>query len=139
VPIAHVGPVGPCSTLRSFNLEFRTGGDDLRDNSEVIVWLRTTNGDVELRHVWGRFADHSSNSKLVTFQNANWGANSCSITGVSIRMVSHPEWHESTGNWNMDGFAVQGYSSTGAYRYSLSRSTANKRFTGSSPWWHTTG
>lgn len=133
---ASAGPIGPCTSLRSFNLEFRTGGDDLRGNSEVIVWLRTTSGTMELQHVWGRFADHTSTSRLVTFQNPNWAVNSCTITGVSVRMASHPEWHETADNWNMDGFALQGYSSTGAYGYSLSRNSANKRFTAGSPWWH---
>ena len=137
---AAAQPVGTCKNLRSFVLDFRTGGDDLRGNSEVIVWLMTTAGDVELQHVWGAFGNHSSNSRSVTFQNPNWTVNACTVSGVKIRMISHPGAFEHDDNWNMDGFTIFGYSGTGAYAYYLSATgTPVKRFTGSDPWWSTTG
>ncbi|MGW0436440.1 hypothetical protein ACWDV4_28310 [Micromonospora sp. NPDC003197] len=132
---ASAGPIGSCKNLRSFVLEFRTGGDDLRYNSEVITWLTTTSGTVELQHVWGTFGGNSSTSRNVTFLNPNWTVNSCTVTGVQLRMVSHPEWYETADNWNMDGFALYGYSATGAYGYHVSAVGAPvKRFTGSDQW-----
>lgn len=132
----HAGPIGSCAKLRSFTLNFRTGGDDLRGNSEVIVWLLTTSGSVELQHVWGGFGNNSSHSRTVTFQNPNWNVDSCSVTGVKVRMVSHPAWHETADNWNMDGFAIHGYSESGDYKYYLEANGAPvKRFTGSDQWW----
>jgi len=138
---ASAGPIGSCKDLRSFVLDFRTGGDDLRNNSEVIIWLTTTSGStVELQHVWGPFGNHSSTSRNVTFQNPNWTVNSCTVTGAKLRMVSHPEWHQTADNWNMDGFALYGYSATGAYAYHVSATGAPvKRFTGSDPWWTVVG
>jgi hypothetical protein len=137
---ANAGPIGSCKSLRSFTLDFRTGGDDLRGNSEVIVWLTTkSNLDIELQHVWGGFGNNTSNSRTVTFQNPNWAINSCMVTGVKIRMVSHPDIFQTADNWNMDGFALYGYSDTGAYSYQISDSTAFKRFTDSNQWWSKLG
>lgn len=137
---ASAGPIGSCASLRSFTLVFRTGADDLRGNSEVIPFLRTTSGDVELQHVWGGFANNSSNSRTVTFINPNWAVNSCTVTGARLRMISHSEWYESPDNWNMDGFSLYGYTSTGSYRYYMSASgTPLKRFTNTDQWWSMLG
>ncbi|MGW0520410.1 hypothetical protein [Crossiella sp. NPDC003009] len=74
-PSAAAGPIGPCVNLRAFNLEFRTGGDDLRGNSP--------------------------HHRSVAFADPNWTANSCEVTGMKIRLVSHPSWPEGpdTGTW----------------------------------------
>lgn len=132
----QAGRIGPCANLRSFNLDFRTGGDDLRGNSEVIVWLTTTSGDVELQHIGGGFGNNSTNFRVVPLLNPNWHVDSCSVTGVKIRMVSHNSWTETDDNWNMDGFSLYGYSDDGNFSYFLSAFGAPvKRFTGSDQWW----
>ncbi len=130
------GPRGSCARLRSFTIDLRTGGDDLRSNSEVIVWLMTTLGDVELQPIWGGFGNNSSHSRTVALRNPNWNLDSCSIKGVKVRMISHPSWPEGDDNWNMDGIAVHGYAENGDYKYYFSENGAPvKRFTGSSQWW----
>lgn len=132
----HAGAIGSCAKLRSFFLNFQTGGDDLRSNSEVIIWLMTNTGDVELQHVWGGFGNNSTNYRVVTLQNANWDVNSCSVTGIKMRMISHNSWTETDDNWNMDGIVVNGYSDQGEYKYTFSANGSPvKRFTGSSQWW----
>ena len=137
---SYAGPIGPCERLRSFTLLFFTGGDDLRNNSEVIIWLKTNQGDVELQHVWGSFGNNSSNMRTVTFQNPNWNIDSCSVQGVKMRMVSHPSWPETDDNWNMDGFSLHGYAENGGFKYFISANGAPiKRFTGSSQWWEHNG
>ncbi|HEY0698504.1 MAG TPA: hypothetical protein VGD43_11920 [Micromonospora sp.] len=137
---ASAGPIGACTQLRSFTLVFQTGGDDLRGNSEVIPWLTTTSGDVELQHVGGGFAGWSTNVRTVTYYNTNWSVSSCSVTGVKLRMISHPEWYETPDNWNMDGFALYGYSSTGSYSYYVSATGSPlKRFTNTDQWWSKLG
>lgn len=133
---ANAGRIGSCGKLRSFLLNFQTGGDDLRGDSELVIWLMTTSGDVELQHVWGRFGNDSTNSRVVALQNPNWDVDSCSVTGVKMRMISHPLWPEADDNWIMDGFMLNGYSGTGKYKYTLSANgNPVKHFNGSSPWW----
>ena len=65
---ASAGQIGPdCVDLRAFTLSFNSGGDDLRDNSEVTVWLTTSDrGDVELQHVWGPINNWRSGSYNVS-------------------------------------------------------------------------
>ena len=141
-PAANAAPVGPCRDLSSFTLTFRTGGDDLRDNSEVIVWLTRTSGDVELQHVWGPFQNQTTNYRTVALTNPNWAVNSCSITGVRIRMVSHPGTFQSPDNWNMDAVTVQGYGAgSGSYSYYLSAvgNPLLKRFTNTDQFWSRLG
>lgn len=133
---ASAGPVGSCAKLRSFFLNFQTGGDDLRANSELAIYLMTTNGDVALQHVEGGFPNNSTNYRMVSLQNPNWDVDSCSVTGVKIKLISRPAWPETDDNWNLDGFFINGYSEQGEYKYSLSATGSPlKRFTASSPWW----
>ena len=134
-PSANASPVGPCVNLHSFTLDFRTGGDDLRGNSEVIPFFITTVGDIELQHVWGPFGGGTTNSRNVTFLNPNWTVSSCDGRGVKLRMVSHNDVFQTDDNWNMDAFTLYGYSDTGQRSYFLSVPDAFKRFTGSDQWW----
>jgi hypothetical protein len=139
VPSAAASPVGPCGNLRSFTVDFRTGGDDLRGNSEVIPFLTTTSGDVELQHIQGPFAGNSTNSRTVGLLNPNWTAWSCNGTGLKLRMVSHNDFLQTDDNWNMEGVTMYGYADGGQYAYYLSASNAFKRFTGSDQWWSRLG
>ena len=81
-----------------------------------------------------------SDTRTVTFINPNWAVNSCTVTGARLRMISHSEWYETPDNWNMDGFSLYGYTSTGSYRYYMSASgTPLKRFTNTDQWWSMLG
>lgn len=134
-PAAQAGPQGPCQNLHSFTFDFRTGGDDLRGNTEVIPFFVTTNGDVELQHVWGPFGGWTTNSRTVGLLNPNWTVSSCAGQGLKFRVVSHNDIFQSDDNWNMDGVTMYGYSGTGGYSYFLSAPNANMRFTGGNQWW----
>lgn len=137
---AGATPVGPCTALKSFTLNFNTGGDDLRDNSEVIPFLTSTLGDIELQHVFGPMGNNSSRAVTIGFQNANWDVSSCSVTGVKLRMISHNGWFQTDDNWNMDFFSLSGYGALGQYRYFISANGSPvMRFTGSDQWWSKLG
>jgi hypothetical protein len=133
--VAQASSVGPCADLHSFTFDFRTGGDDLRGNTEVIPFFITTTGDIELQHIWGSFANNSTNSKTVGLLNPNWTVSSCAGQGMKLRVVSHNDPFQSDDNWNMDGVTMYGYSGTGGYSYLLSVPNAFHRFTGSDQWW----
>lgn len=137
---ANASPVGGCTSLRSFTFNTITGGDDLRDNSEVTPFLTSTVGDIELQHFWGPYGNGSSHAVTVTFQNPNWSISSCSVTGIKLHMVSHNGFLQSDDNWNMDFVSMSGYSATGVYSYYVSATgTPVKRFTGSDQWWSKLG
>ncbi|MCO1580716.1 hypothetical protein M8C13_33665 [Crossiella sp. SN42] len=139
-PSAAAGPIGPCTNLRAFNLEFRTGGDDLRGNSELLIWVTTRHGDVPLQPVWGGFGGNSTHHRSVAFADPNWTANSCEVTGMKIRLVSHPSWPEGPDNWNMDGLVVGGFGEAPSRSYFFSANGAPvKRFTGSDHTWSQLG
>lgn len=134
---AQAGPMGPCGELRAFYLNLGTGEDDLRDNSEVIVSLIMKDGlPVELQHVWGWIGNRSNRSYTITYHNQQWAVDSCKVRGVQVRMISHPGPFQTTDNWNMDSFTLNGYADWGRQAYTISASGAPiKRFTGESPWW----
>ncbi|SCL40929.1 hypothetical protein GA0074692_6054 [Micromonospora pallida] len=130
---ASAGPIA-CNRLSYLNFYFRTGGDDLRGNSEVIPYLITTSGDVELQHVWGGFGGETTNFRTLRFLDPGASVNACSVTGLRLRMVSHPSWPETTDNWNMDTVSFYGYSATNVYSYHF-YAPSFFRFTGSQQWW----
>jgi hypothetical protein len=135
-PVGPQAPVGPCAPLHSFYGIFDTGSDDLRGDSEVIMWLQTNTGNVELQHFWGPFANNSTNTENLTFLNSNWTVNSCSVTGLTIEMISHPSGFETTDNWNLNSVELYGYSTTGAYSWHFwAGGNPLHRFTGSDPYW----
>ncbi|HVQ95318.1 MAG TPA: hypothetical protein VMU51_30085 [Mycobacteriales bacterium] len=140
---ADAAPVGPCTSLRAFTFNTITGGDDLRDNSEVTPFLTSTAGDIELQHFWGPYGNGSSHAVTVTFQNPNWSISSCSVTGIKLHMVSHNGIFQTDDNWNMDFVSMSGYGVNGEYRYYVSASVPGggtvKRFTGSDQWWSKIG
>ncbi|MFE4372442.1 hypothetical protein ACFRMN_30250 [Streptomyces sp. NPDC056835] len=136
---ASAGPIA-CNNMNSFTLVFRTGGDDLRGNSEVMPYLTTRFGDVELGHFNGGFGNNSTSTKVVGLANLNWTVNSCDVTGLKLRMVSHNGAFQTDDNWNMDAVTMYGYGNNGAYSYYFNASGAPlKRFTGSSQWWSMLG
>ncbi|MET8150852.1 hypothetical protein ACIBSW_19020 [Actinoplanes sp. NPDC049668] len=138
---AQAGPIGACAELRAFHVNLGTGGDDLRDNSEVIVWLtQRSGGDVELQHLKGGIGNWSNRSDSITYQNANWHVSSCNVTGIKVRMISHNGTFQHDDNWNMDSITLNGYADGGAPAYSISANGSPvKRFTGSSQWWSLLG
>jgi len=145
---ASAGVIGGCAQqLHSFTLDFRTGDDDLRDNSEVDVYVMTTLGannteqDIPLQAVYGPFPNNSENYRTVTFQNANWTVPVCSVYGVKLHMISHNGLFQTDDNWNMNSFALYGYSTSGGYAYYVSSGWGNpiKRFTASDSWWTKVG
>lgn len=130
-----------CAPLRSVHATFQTGGDDLRSNSEVIMYLMSTLGDVELQHFYGGFGNNTTNSRDLGLLNPNFTVDSCAVTGLKIRMISHNGTFQSTDNWNLDAVSVSGYGNDGAYIWYFSKtgSPLLKRFTGSSQWWQANG
>jgi hypothetical protein len=141
---ANAGPIGSCKNLRSFTFDTRTGGDDLRNNSEITPFLMTTFGDMELQHFWGPYADGTSHAASVSFISPNFSVSSCSVTGIKLHMVSHNGFLQTDDNWNMDYVDMLGYSDTGAYSYFVSQNAPTtggpvKRFTGSDQWWSVVG
>ncbi|MCU7725389.1 hypothetical protein ODJ79_16810 [Actinoplanes sp. KI2] len=139
---AQAGPIGGCAELRAFYLNLGTGGDDLRDNSEVIVWLTQRNGggDVELQHVTGGIGNWSNQSYSRGYQNANWHVNSCDVTGIKVRMISHNGTFQGDDNWNMESITLNAYADGGSPAYAISANgNPVKRFTGSSQWWSMLG
>jgi hypothetical protein len=138
---AQAGPIGGCAELRAFYLNLGTGGDDLRDNSEVIVWLtQRAGGDVELQHVTGGIGNWSNHSYNLAYQNTNWHVTSCNVTGIKVRMISHNGTFQSDDNWNMESITLNGYADGGSPAYSISANGSPvKQFTGSSQWWSLLG
>lgn len=130
---ASAGPIA-CNTLDHVNIYFRTGGDDLRGNSEVVPYLTTSGGDIALQSVWGPFGNSSTNMRTVHFLDGGASVNACAVTGLRLRMVSHPSWPEGPDNWNMESVTLYGYSGTNAYSYYF-HATPFFRFTGSRQWW----
>lgn len=130
---ASAGPIA-CNNLSYLNIYFRTGGDDLRNNSEVIPYLITSSGEKELQHVWGPFGNSSTNFRTLRFLDPGVSVNACSVTGLRLRMVSHPSWPEGPDNWNMETVTLYGYSATNVYSYHF-YAAPFFRFTGSQQWW----
>ncbi|MFB6393760.1 hypothetical protein [Polymorphospora lycopeni] len=126
--------------MTSFTLVFRTGGDDLRSNSEVMPFLTTRYGDVELQHFRSGFGNNSTHTKVLGLHNLNWTVNSCDVTGLKLRMLSHNGPFQTDDNWNLDAVTMYGYGQNGAYSYYFhAAGTPLKRFTGSSQWWSQLG
>jgi hypothetical protein len=138
---ASAGPLGDCASANHpfvdhFRLDLSTGGDDLRGNSEVIVYLNTTSGVVELQHVGGGIGNWSSRSYDIRFNNPAWTVDSCTVTGVKVHMISHNGFLQTTDNWNMNGFALYAWTINGTMGYFHSAvGNPIKRFTGSDQWW----
>ncbi|WIN00139.1 hypothetical protein ACTOB_003824 [Actinoplanes oblitus] len=134
---AQAGPIGACVQMRAFYLHLGTGDDDLRDNSEVIVWLMQNHGpDVELEHVWGGIGNRSDRGYSLAYQNPNWHIGSCDVAGIKVRMLSHNGIFQTDDNWNMDSISLDGYADWGRPSYSISASGSPvKRFTNSDQWW----
>ncbi|OJF12104.1 hypothetical protein [Couchioplanes caeruleus] len=134
---AQAGRIGACAEMRAFTLTLGSGGDDLRHNSEVVVWLTgTPGGDTELQHVWGGIPNWSNRTYSISYQNTNWHVNSCSVTGIRVRMISHNGTFETNDNWNMQSITLHGFSDGGAPAYAISANgDPVKRFTGSAPEW----
>jgi hypothetical protein len=133
---AAASRVVDCSNLNTFTLSFGTGGDDLRGDSEVVVWLTTISGEVELQHVWGPMGNWSSSIVKVGLVNPNWNVSACDITGVVIRMISHNGFLETDDNWEVDYFQIDGILPSNSIIFSASAiGSPVKRFTGSNPYW----
>jgi hypothetical protein len=134
---AHAVPVGTCRNLHSFTVEFGTGGDDLRSNSELAISLTTTIGSIRLESVWGTFSNNSFNTRDITFQNHSITVDSCAVTGVQIRLIQHYSWPEGADNWDMTSFELWGYAATGSVAQHMGEVDGSplKRFTESSPTW----
>jgi hypothetical protein len=72
----------------------------------------------------------------VSFWDPDSRANSCDVTGVKIRMISHNVGNENDDSWNLDSFTMHGYSDGGSLSYYLSaHGNPLKRFTARSQWW----
>jgi len=134
---ANAAPVGTCRDLHSFTIEFGTGGDDLRYNSELAIWLTTSIGSIRLEPVFGQFSNWSFNTRDLTFQNHSITVSSCAVSGVQIRLIQHPSWPEGADNWDMISFELWGYAAGGSVAQHMSPPDGSplKRFTESSPTW----
>ncbi|MFD0203657.1 MULTISPECIES: hypothetical protein [Saccharothrix] len=129
--VASADPVGGCASVSKFTMTFRTGGDDLRYNSEVMVSIRLASltQPVPLKSVFGPFGGNTTTVKAdVTFATTGQTVNSCDIRGQNITLISHSAWHESPDNWNMDSFSILGFTSTGVVKYQHGSGVGAPRF-----------
>jgi hypothetical protein len=124
-------PIGACGAVSKFTMTFRTGGDDLRHNSEVLVSIKvsTLTQPIPLRSFFGPFGNNTTTVKGdVLFVTAGQTVNSCDIRGQHITLISHPAWYEGPDNWNMDSFSIVGFTSTGVAKYQHSSGVGAPRF-----------
>lgn len=132
----HAEAASNFPNLHSFILGFHTANDDLRTNSEVIVWLKTHSGYVQLQKIYGGFGRNSDIARNVTFRDPDARVSSCDVTGVKIQMISNRVGNENHDAWNLNSFTMHGYAETGGLAYQLSAGGSPlKRFTNQSPWW----
>lgn len=135
---ANADPIGSCATVSKFTMTIRTGGDDLRYNSELLVSIKVWNltQPIPLKSLFGPFGGSTTTVKPdVTFATTGQTVNSCDIRGQHLTLISHSAWHEGPDNWNMDSFSIVGFTSAGVakYQHSSGVGAPRFRFTGSSP------
>ena len=128
---ASADPVGSCARVSKFTMTFKTGGDDLRYNSELIVGIKVSSlaQPIPLNSVYGQFSNHTTTVKAdITFATAGQTVNSCHIRGQHLTLVSHPNGWEGPDNWDMNSFSIVGYTSAGVAKYQHSSGPGAPRF-----------
>ncbi|MBB4906044.1 hypothetical protein [Actinophytocola algeriensis] len=117
---ASADPIGTCGAVSKFTMTFKTGGDDLRYNSELIVAIKVSGitEPIPLNPVFGQFSNHTTTVKAnITFATTGLTVNSCSIRGQELTLVSHPNGWEGPDNWDMNSFSIVGHTSAGVAKY----------------------
>jgi hypothetical protein len=117
-------PQPPCPAIRSTHsvtLILHTGGDDLRSDSEVVPYLRTTKGNFEMSHFYGEFPNYSSRTRTLDLLTSHPSITSCNVTGLSLTLISHPSWSETADNWNLDGVEMRVHCVSGRDCYVLNK------------------
>lgn len=135
---ASADPIGACATISKFTMTFSTGDDDLRYNSELVVGIMVAGLDhpIPLNSVFGPFGDFTTTVKAdVAFATTGQTVNSCHIRGQRITLVSHPAWPQGADNWDMNSFAIVGFTSAGVakYQHGSGNFAPRFRFTQSKP------
>jgi hypothetical protein len=128
---AGADPVGSCGAVSKFTMTFRTGGDDLRYNSELLLSIKVSylSAPIPLQSVFGPFGGDTITVKAsVPFATAGQTVNSCDIRAQHITLMSHSAWYESPDNWNMDNFTIVGYTSAGVAKYQNTSGHGAPRF-----------
>lgn len=132
------GPIMPCAPMRAFTFVFSTGGDDLRGNSELALWLLHRDGmtEIELQHVWGPINNWNTRTYSITYQHPNMSFSACDIKGVKIRLISHNDFLQTDDYWNMESMSMTAHSIEGRDAYFLSANGAPAhRFGGGGSIW----
>ncbi|MBC6449020.1 hypothetical protein [Actinokineospora xionganensis] len=135
---AAADPIGSCATITKFTMTFRTGGDDLRYNSELLVSIKVPHltQPLPLRSVFGQFPNNSTVVKVdIPFATTGQTVNSCHIRAQHLTLISHSAWFEGPDNWDMNSFSIVGYTSSGVAKYQHSSGTGSPwfRFSQSKP------
>lgn len=128
---ASADPIGACAAVSKFTMTFKTGGDDLRYNSELIVGIKVSNltEPIPLNPVFGQFSNHSTTVKAdITFATTGQTVNSCRIRGQHLTLVSHSGAWEGPDNWDMNSFSIVGFTSAGVAKYQHSSGPGAPRF-----------
>ncbi len=128
---ASADPIGSCAAVSKFTMTFKTGGDDLRYNSELIMAIKVSGvaEPIPLKPVFGEFANHTTRVKAdIAFATAGQTVSSCSIRGQHLTLVSHPNGWEGPDNWDMNSYSILGFTSAGVAKYQHSSGPGFPRF-----------
>jgi hypothetical protein len=128
---ASANPIGTCGAVSKFTITFKTGGDDLRDNSELIMGIKVAGitDPIPLKSVFGPFSNHTTTVKAnVTFATTGLTVSSCSIRGQELTLISHPNGWQGPDNWDMNSYSIVGHTSFGAAKYQHNSGPGFPRF-----------